>query len=263
MRLTVALAQCLPGGCAEESLTKVEAAHKRAAGQGAQLLVLPEMAVTTAGEPGGAEALDGACARRAAQMAHRCGIWVVHTQDERSADARHPYNVAMLFAPDGRLAGTYRKTHLYDAHGMRESDKYTAGDNPCEPVEVPWGRLAIAICYELRFPEVARRASLAGANMLVVPAAWVDGPGKLDHWRTLLRARAIENELFVLGCCRPHGVGGPIDWVGHSMVVDPLGNVVAEAGPGEELLVATLDTAAAEKARAAMPVFAHRRPELY
>jgi predicted amidohydrolase len=263
MKLTIALAQSLQRS-AEEALPLMDHLARRAKAQGAGLLVMPEMTAVTRADTHPAEALDGPTAQRAADIARKNGIWILHTQDEASDDPSRPYNGALLIDAAGQLRAAYRKTHLYDAHNVRESDIYTPGDTLAKSVETPWGKLGIGICYELRFPEVARQAALAGASLMVFPAAWVDGPGKLDHWRTLLRARAIENELFVVGCCRPQAPHvSPLTWVGHSMVVDPLGNVLAEAGDAEELLLATVDTEDVTRARDAMPVFRHRRPELY
>ena len=127
-----------------------------------------------------------------------------------------------------------------------------------EPIDTPFGKLGMAICYDLRFPEVSRAAALAGCDIMVYPAAWVDGPGKALQWQTLLSARAIENEMFVIGACRADD-----GYVGQSLAVGPDGVVHARGGEDEALLVARFDTADLDRVRTSIPVFDHRRPELY
>lgn len=203
-----------------------------------------------------AEPLDGAFANSVLNVAYEHGLWIVFTMLETNPAGGPPFNTAVVAGSDGDVYGTYRKCHLYDAHSVRESDRMTAGRDLCLPVRTPFCTLGIGICYDLRFPEVARCLALAGCDVLVYPAAWHDGPNKPLHWRTLLAARAIENECFVAGACH-----GDERYVGESHVFDPLGNAIATGSA--ELLVADVDPRAVDAARDAMPVFAHRRPELY
>ena len=169
-----------------------------------------------------------------------------------------PFNTAVVMDSDGHVQASYRKTHLYAAHGIDEHEKMSTGSALFTPLKTPFCTLGLGICYDLRFPEVARAAALAGCNVLLFPAAWVAGPSKVRHWETLLAARAIENELFVAGCCRPDR-----NCIGHSQVINPLGEVIAHAEEGEQLLVAEIDLDQVKSARANMPCFEHRRPELY
>ena len=170
---------------------------------------------------------------------------------ETSADPARPTNTLVV---RGAASAAYRKIHLYDSFGYRESDALTPG--PLEPVtvDVDGFRLGLMTCYDLRFPELARALVDRGAEVLVVPAAWVAGPRKVDHWRTLVRARAIENTVYVVAAGQP----GP-RYAGHSLVVDPLGDVLAEADDGPALLRATLTRAALDAARATNPSLANRR----
>ena len=143
-----------------------------------------------------------------------------------------------------------------------------AGDALFAPVQAPFATLGLGICYDLRFPEVARAAACTGCNLMVYPSAWVAGPGKRRQWETLLKARAIENDMFVVGVCRADE-----GYIGSSMVVAPDGTVVAQAegvlddnpkaGCEEQLLVCKINMNACERAKAAIPVLEHRRPELY
>jgi predicted amidohydrolase len=224
---------------------------------GADLVVLPEAFARDFGEPGSdlapyAEALDGPFAGRLAELAREHDVAVLAGMFERSDDAAHPYNTLVLAQP-GRQE-TYRKIHLYDSFGYRESDTLTPG--PVRPVvvEVGGARVGLMTCYDLRFPELARALSVEGADVLVLPAAWVAGPGKVMQWQTLLRARAIENVCWVVAAAQP----GP-RYCGHSMVVSPMGEVVAEAGEGEEVLSVTVDLDAVGEARATNPSLANRR----
>ena len=161
---------------------------------------------------------------------------------------------------DGAIVARYHKLHLYDAFSGRESRNVLAGNAVPALVEVEGMRIGMMTCYDLRFPELARRLVIDGAQVLVLPAAWVKGPLKEMHWETLLRARALENTSYVVavGECGERNIG-------QSMVIDPLGVPVVQAGEAAALIFATLDPERLERARAALPVLANRRfgrPEL-
>ncbi|MFT4263767.1 MAG: carbon-nitrogen hydrolase family protein [Nocardioides sp.] len=233
--------------------------------RGAGLVVLPEASQRDFGPVDDdlgahAEGLDGPFASELARVAADRGATVIAGMFENSAGSAAedtgatPYNT--LVAADGRTGSSacYRKIHLYDSFGYRESDRLSAG--PIDPtvVEIAGVPVGLMTCYDLRFPELARSLVQQGAEVLVLPAAWVVGERKVDHWRTLVRARAIENTAYVVACGQP----AP-RYSGHSMVVDPLGDVVAEAGDGEEILTATLHAARLAEARSTNPSLANRR----
>jgi deaminated glutathione amidase len=228
----------------------------RLAPRDADLIVFPEAFARDFGEAGSdvsayAEPLDGPFASEVARVAAERGATVVAGMFEPGADAGRPFNT--LVARGGADAA-YRKIHLYDSFGYRESDRLSAG--PVEPVvfDLQGFGVGLMTCYDLRFPELARLLVDHGAEVLVVPAAWVAGPRKLEHWRTLVRARAIENTVFVVAAAQP----GP-RYTGHSLVVDPLGDVLAEAGDDAGVLRATLDRSVLEEARRTNPSLANRR----
>ena len=202
------------------------------------------------------EPLDGPYVRAVCNMARESGMWIVFTASESNPHGGPPFNTAVVANDVGEVQGTYRKCHLYDAHGVSESSRMAPGSRLCSPIRTPFCTLGVGICYDLRFPEHARALALEGCDMLVFPAAWHDGPNKPMHWKTLLRARAIENECYVAGICH-----GAERYVGHSHVFDPLGNKVASGS--DELLVCRISPRRVCDARDAMPVFDHRRPELY
>jgi len=221
---------------------------------GADLVVLPEGFARDFGDPGSeltpyAEPLDGAFATEVARVARERGTTIVAGMFEEAGE--RPFNTLVV---RGAATADYRKIHLYDSFGYRESDVLTAGE--IEPLVLELGGFSVGImtCYDVRFPELARRLVDRGAEVLVVPAAWVAGPRKVDHWTTLLRARAIENTVYVVGVGQP----GP-RYTGHSMVVGPLGDVLVEAGDAPAVLHAELDPAAVVEARRTNPSLANRR----
>lgn len=234
-----------------------------AARAGAQLLVFPECLMTPfektpADFAASAQPLEGEFVCHLQAIARETGLWIVFTLNEQNPEGGQPFNTAVVVDNDGAVRGRYRKTHLYAAHGIDEHQKMSVGNALLVPIETPFCTLGVGICYDLRFPEVARAAALAGCNVMVYPAAWVAGPHKKEHWSTLLCARAIENELFVAGCCRPDK-----QCIGTSRVVNPLGETIAAAGADEQLVIADISLAEIASARANMPCLEHRRPSLY
>ncbi|EAO7496456.1 carbon-nitrogen hydrolase family protein, partial [Salmonella enterica] len=194
-----------------------------------------------------------------AQAAREQGIYVVcGVYESIEGDQDRAYNTTVFFNRSGELIKAYRKTHLYDAFSYMESDYIAAGNTPYEIIETEFGKIGLIVCYEVRFPEIARQFALQGADLLFVPAGWVAGPMKEDHWETLVRTRAIENTMFV---CAADQVGNI--FAGRSMIVDPMGVIVASAGEEETLLVAELDLDRIQRVRGKLPSVANRRPELY
>ena len=224
----------------------------------ADLVVLPEAFAADFGPPGSpvghrAEPLDGPfvdalCAR----ARDHGGTWVAGLF-EQSPDPDRPFNTLVAVDADG-LRASYRKVHLYDSFGYRESDRLLAGPRTPTTLDVAGLTAGLMTCYDLRFPELARELSRADAGLLVVPSAWVAGPRKLHHWRTLVTARAVENVCWVVAVGQP----GP-RYTGHSLLVDPRGDVVAAAGEHEEVLVAELDPVLLEQAREENPSLLNRR----
>jgi predicted amidohydrolase len=220
----------------------------------ADLVVLPEAFARDFGEGGSglaevAEPLDGPFATEVARVAEERRTTVVAGMFERTAGP--PYNTVVV---RGAAVADYRKIHLYDSFGYRESDVLAAGGLTPVTFRLAGFTVGVMTCYDLRFPELARRLVDAGADVLLVPSAWVAGPRKVEHWTTLLRARAIENTVYVVGAGQP----GP-RYTGHSMVVDPLGDVIASTGDGPAVIRADLDLEAVARARETNPSLANRR----
>jgi predicted amidohydrolase len=224
---------------------------------GADLVVLPEAFGRDFGEPGSdlaphAELLDGPFVTEVERVAAERRTTVVAGMFEQAAQREcAPYNTVVV---RGGARLDYRKIHLYDSFGYQESKVLTAG--PIEPATFELGGTTVGVmtCYDLRFPELARRLVDDGAELIVVPAAWVAGPRKVEHWTTLLRARAIENTVYVVG------VGQPAPrYAGHSTVIGPLGDVLLEGGDDAAILTADLDLDAVAEARRTNPSLANRR----
>ena len=268
--LTIAAAQFAPVDDPVANLATVRTAAQDAAARGADLLVTPEYTSYFTAEiddrfVASAEPLDGPFVSGLQEIARTTGIALVVGVAEAVGPADGPEAVSRRFRntlvavlPDGSLAAVYRKVHLYDAFGSRESDRIEAGDTDQLPVVTIAGvRVGLETCYDLRFPEVTRRLAAeesGAADVVLVPAEWVRGPGKEHHWRTLLTARAIENTVWVVGVGQTPPVG-----IGGSVVLDPAGVAVAAAGAVAGLLVATVDTATTTSVRAVNPSLGLRR----
>jgi predicted amidohydrolase len=233
------------------------------------LVILPEYVQyrgSAAGFRASAAAVPGPTTDGLASVAAAHGCYVLAgSHAEASADSARPYNTAVLFDRSGGLVARYRKLHLFDVSvddgpSDLESSRVTPGDQAVVASVDGFG-LGMAICYDLRFPELFRSLALAGAEMLAVPAVFTARTGR-DHWEPLLRARAIENGAFVLaaGACGAGGPGAIPAW-GHSMVVDPWGRVIAQAGDSEAIVRAELDLDLVSAARRQIPALANRRPD--
>lgn len=242
-------------GRPEVNLRRAERLAREAAQAGAHLLLLPELW------------LSGHDLERAEEHARS---FAERWQEEWSAlacryrlflagsvvapgEGGRPANVALVFSPEGKVVARYEKVHLFTPMG---EGRLTAGrSTPC--FDLPWGRTALAVCYDLRFPELFRRYMEEGASFVLLPAAWPRS--RLEHWRILLRARAIENQCFLLACNRVGRDPDGTAYAGHSTVLGPWGNPLREGGLKADLLLADLDPEEVGRVRQAFPVLADRR----
>jgi deaminated glutathione amidase len=250
------------------NLAAAERLVRAAAAAGAELVALPEKwNLLGAGEEllAGAESLDGPSLTAARGWARDLGIHLLAGSVAERGEVEKASNTSVLIGPDGEDLAVYRKIHMFDvdAGGVsyRESEHELAGG---EVVTGPVGELiaGLSVCYDLRFPELFRILALRGARLLTVPSAFTAATGR-DHWEVLLRARAIENQAFVLA---PNQVGQApphFDSFGHSAIVDPWGRVLAMAPDEECFAVADLDLAAQDRVREELPSLANRRPRAY
>ncbi|MEJ7728911.1 MAG: carbon-nitrogen hydrolase family protein [Polyangiaceae bacterium] len=252
-----------------DNLRRTCALIDEAAARGARLVLLPENFAFFGDEAGKAavaedlDHADGPIGGALRERARARSIWVVAGgMPERSPDAARPYNTCAVFAPTGQVSDRYRKVHLFDvdiAHGgrYRESDSTTAGDG-AHVAEAAGARVGLSVCYDLRFPELYRALVQRGAELLVVPAAFTLMTGK-DHWHVLLRARAIESQCFVLAAAQWGKHPRNRQTYGKSCIVDPWGEVIAQASEGEGVITARLDPAYLEQVRTTLPSLTHRR----
>lgn len=262
LETAVAVAQFAPTDDAESNRAAVDRLTRLAAARGARLVVFPEYSSFFMPELGqasvdAAEPLDGVFASALAGLAAELGIHLVAGMLERAEGGR-AYNTAVALAPTGDVVARYRKLHLYDAFGQKESDWIAAGelDHP-QTFLVDELTVALQTCYDLRFPEVSRRLVDAGADVIAVPSEWVRGPLKEHHWRTLVTARALENTVFVAAADHAPPIG-----VGNSMIVDPMGVELATIGETTDVALAYLSKRRIEAVRAVNPALALRRFEV-
>lgn len=254
----VAVAQFAPAASTVANLDTIGALVERAAGRGARVVLLPEYSSYfidpfDASLADNAESVDGPFVSALISLAAAHGVTIAAGLLERGEGTRIRNTVVAVDA--GGVVATYRKLHLYDAFGQRESDWVQPGEiaEP-ETFTVDGMRFGLMTCYDLRFPEVARTLADASVDVVLVAAEWVRGPLKEHHWRTLLQARAIENTLFVAAADHPPPLG-----VGLSMVVDPQGVVSAGVGTGTDVAVTHLDRDAVARVRRVNPALQLRR----
>lgn len=248
------------------NLEVAEALVQRASERGARLAVLPEMFLWRGPEegiPAAAESLDGPSVARLGRLAARASVTLVAgSLYEADPSGGLPFNTTVVFGPDGDRLGVYRKIHLFDVSipgkvAVRESERMQAGDEVvC--VDTPVGRVGLSVCYDLRFPELYRRLAREGAAIVCVPSAFTHATGAA-HWEVLLRARAIENQIYVIA---PNQVGpttdGPPVW-GGSSIIGPWGEVLARSPDAETLIVAEIDPRQQNAVRQGLPCLEHAR----
>ena len=230
-QLAVAVAQYAPGADLAENERLLRENVAVAAGRGAKLVVVPEYASFFLPDLGpelvrNAQGLDGSFVSLMRSLAREYGVAIVAGLVATSAEPERFANTLVAVDASGEVVAEYRKVHLYDAFGAKESDWVVAGDTSAPQTFVVGGvRVGLQTCYDLRFPEVSRRLVDAGAQLIAIPAEWVRGPLKEHHWTTLLEARAIENTVYFAAADHPAPVG-----VGHSTVIDPRGATLAGGG---------------------------------
>lgn len=241
----------------------------RAAADGAKLVALPEMfnCPYVAGLfPAYAESFpDGKTFEMLSGAARDEKIYLVGGSVPEREGAR-VFNSSFVFGPDGSLLGRHRKMHLFDVNipgrvNVRESDTLSPG-NQVTVIDTGLGRIGVAICYDVRFPELIRLMALAGARVVVIPAAFnmTTGPA---HWDILYRSRAVDNQVYVIAASPARNTAAPYVAYGHSMILDPWGEMVCRAGEGEQVVYGEIDGERIDRVRRELPLLEHRRTDLY
>ncbi len=268
MFMKLSVIQMRVGHDKEENLRHAAVLVAQAAREGADMAVLPEMfvcpyenqAFLSNGEPAG-----GRIWKALSEMAERNGLYLVGGSFPEQADGRL-YNSSFVFDSQGRQIARHRKVHLFDidvegGQYFRESDTFTAG-NDITVFDTPFGRMGLCICFDLRFPELARIMALEGAKVLLIPAAFNMTTGPL-HWELLFRSRAIDDQVFTVGCAPARDENGPYVSYGNSLIADPWGKILVRAGAEEEVLMTELDLTETERVRMQLPLISARRTDLY
>lgn len=265
-RFLGAVAQMSSGSDRDTNLRRAGELVRDAAARGARLVVLPEVFSwrgTRSGDAPVAESIPGPTTRTMAALARELGIFLcMGSILESATDDARPYNTSCLLDPAGEIIARYRKIHLFDVAlpgrvAVEESATRSPGDATVV-VPTPLATLGCSVCYDLRFPELYRALARDGAEVLLVPSAFTFPTGAA-HWDVLCRARAVENQCFLLAANQvgpsPHGHRD----YGNSLIVDPWGTVLARAGDDEGIAVAELDGAVLARVRRELPALAHRR----
>lgn len=260
MKLNISIGQMdVKLGQPEANLAVVAQMTVEAARRGSDIVVFPELWSTGYDLENGADYATGTDAGIFAEVANLAKTHGIAVLGSCLSDlgAGRIGNTAVFFDKNGVAQGSYSKTHLFR---LMDEDQYLAAGDERTLLETEWGKLGMAICYDLRFPELFRAYALAGAKLVFLPSEWPHP--RLAHWRTLLKARAIENQFFMVACNRV-GTTKNTTFFGHSAIIDPWGEFVVEAGESEMLITAVIDLDTVDEVRKKIPIFQDRRPEIY
>ncbi len=269
MSIRVAALQLDSGTDWEANIQALESGVAAAARDGAQFIVSPEytdIRGDAATIKKHASPLDGSLLHRLARIASSHGVYLhVGSIHEQVAEQNKLGNTGLTFSPEGQLVASYRKLHLYDAVvgelPYKESDDFVHGQ-ALSLVDLLGMRLGLSICYDIRFPELFRSLRAQGANVIVVPAAFNVHTGR-DHWELLLRARAVENQCYVIAAAQIGGPGPALPCLGRSMVIDPWGTVIACMPDTTGHICADISLERVTALRDKLPAWSHRRTDIY
>ena len=263
--MKVAIVQFKASTNKETNLKKITDFISKAAKNKAKLVAFPEfmMFYTSSSQSPKqlanlAETINGNFVSMIAKSAKENHIQVVGSFYEKSSKKDRVYDTSFVVDKSGKVISTYRKIHLYDALGFRESDKMTSGSKIAKPVKTSIGKLGMMICYDLRFPEMSRSLAAAGSEILVAPSAWVKGDMKEEHWLTINKTRAIENGCYVVA---PDQVGNI--YCGRSLIVDPYGKVLVDMKKKQGIAYVDIDLKKIKQTRKVLPLLKNRRTDVY
>jgi len=263
--MKVAVVQLKASTNKEANLKKIISYISQAAKNKAELVAFPEFMMfytNSAQTPNQlanlSETINGNFVTSIAKAAKENQIQVVGSFYEKSPKKDRVYDTSFVISKLGKIVSTYRKIHLYDALGFRESDKMLSGSKISKPVKTSIGKVGMMICYDLRFPEMSRTLATAGSEILVVPSAWVKGDMKEEHWLTINKTRAIENGCYVIS---PDQVGNI--YCGRSIVVDPYGKILLDMKKKQGIGYVNIDLKRIAQIRDLLPLLKNRRTDIY
>ncbi len=263
--MKVAIVQFKASTNKDDNLKKILSFVKKATSQNAILCAFPEfmMFYTNSSQTSKqlanlAETINGNFVTTIAKHAKENKIQIVGSFYEKSRIKDRVYDTSFVIDKSGKIISTYRKIHLYDALGFRESDKITPGSKISKPIKTSIGKIGMMICYDLRFPEMSRSLAVAGSEVLVAPSAWVKGNMKEEHWITINKTRAIENGCYLIA---PDQIGNI--YCGRSLVVDPYGKILLDMKKKQGIGFVNIDLNKVKQTRKILPLLKNRRTDIY
>jgi predicted amidohydrolase len=261
----IAVVQLRASADKNENLQQILNYIQQAANKGAQLCAFPEFMMFYTNSKQSpkelaslAETIKGNFVKTIAAAAKENSIQIVGTLYEKSKKKDRVHDTSFLISASGKLISTYRKIHLYDALGFKESAKLVPGSKISNPVTTSIGKIGMLICYDLRFPEMSRSLASSGSEVLIVPSAWVRGERKEEHWITINKTRAIENGCYVIA---PDQVGNI--YCGRSLVVDPYGKILLDMKKKQGLGFVDINLKKVKQTRRILPLLQKRRTDVY
>lgn len=260
----IAIAQTTSSGNWRENIEKAQQYIKKAKEEKAVMIIFPEYFMNYYPDAKHnytkkAQSLYGEFVQAMKMFAKEFQMWIIFGMNELTVDETKNYNTMVVVDDQGNYISDYKKTHLFNAYKWQESRDTLEGERLFSPIKTPAGVIGLGICYDLRFPELARYEALSGAQIMLYPSAWVKGEGKFMQWETLLRARAIENEMYVLGCCHY----SEEHYMGRSTGFAPDGTRLYQGEEKEQLLFAQIDIDKVKETRKNNPVFENLRRDLF
>ncbi len=268
MTLCLALIQMMGSMDKDLSIKKAGKMIDEACKNGSRLVVLPEMwncPYSSEYFRGYGEPENGPTYNFMSTIANESNIYLVGGSIPEIHEGK-VFNTCFFFGPNGKLIGKHRKAHLFDINLpgkmiFQESETLTAG-NKVTVVDTEFGKIGLAICYDVRFPELFRKMALMGANIIILPAAFSVPTGEA-HWEISLRTRALDNQVYIVACSPARDIKGPYQAYGGSAIVDPWGEIMEIAGQEETIIYSDIDLNRVDEVREQLPLLKHRRPELY
>lgn len=249
----------------QKNLDKITSYISKAASNNATICAFPEFMMFYTNSSQSAkqlanesEPITGNFVSEICKNAKENQIQVIGTFYEKSRKKDRVYDTSFIVDKSGKIISTYRKIHLYDALGFRESDKMTPGSKIEKPVSTSIGKVGMMICYDLRFPEMSRSLAIAGSEVLIAPSAWVKGKSKEEHWITINKTRAIENGCYVIA---PDQTGNI--YCGRSLAIDPYGKILLDMKKKEGIGFVDIDLNLVEETRKVLPLLQNRRTDVY